>query len=137
MSWAVKHGEGFRIYSKGGAEVILPRCSFVVESGDKSKPITEPMRSLAEDVTSTFASEAMRTIAFAYRDLPANVDWALVDGTQFQPDGSPAFAVECALTLVAVTGIEDPLRDEVPGAIQNCYTAGIDVRMVCFSHFFK
>jgi Ca2+ transporting ATPase len=56
--------------------------------------------------------------------------WDATHPSQKQPDGSPAFDVECDLTLVSVVGIEDPLRDEVPGAIQKCYTAGIDVRMV-------
>jgi Ca2+ transporting ATPase len=32
--------------------------------------------------------------------------------------------------LICITGIEDPLREQVPGAIQTCYKAGIDVRMV-------
>ncbi len=38
--------------------------------------------------------------------------------------------VEKDLTLVALVGIEDPLRSEVPGAIQDCKRAGIVVRMV-------
>ena len=38
--------------------------------------------------------------------------------------------VETGLTLVGVVGIEDPLRPEVAPAIETCYAAGIDVRMV-------
>ena len=38
--------------------------------------------------------------------------------------------VENDLILVALVGIEDPLRSEVPGAIQDCKRAGIVVRMV-------
>jgi P-type Ca2+ transporter type 2B len=34
------------------------------------------------------------------------------------------------MTAIALVGIEDPLRKEVPGAIEKCYTAGIDVRLV-------
>jgi len=34
------------------------------------------------------------------------------------------------LTLVAIFGIKDILRMEVPGAIQECKRAGIKVRMV-------
>jgi len=45
-------------------------------------------------------------------------------------DGSPAYVAETQLTLLGIVGIEDPLRAAVPGAIQQCYTAGIDVRMV-------
>jgi len=37
--------------------------------------------------------------------------------------------LEKDLTLVGLVGIEDPLRKEVPGAIQDCQAAGICVRM--------
>jgi Ca2+ transporting ATPase len=41
-----------------------------------------------------------------------------------------AAAVERDLGLICLVGIEDPLRPEVPGAIQDCKRAGIVVRMV-------
>jgi Ca2+ transporting ATPase len=130
MSWAVKHGEGYRVYCKGGGEVILPRCTHALAAGSATTLLTPEGRQKAEEVISTFASEAMRTIAMAFRDVPLGVDWEALDLDQKQPDGSPAFAAECGLTLIGVVGIEDPLRDEVPPAIARCYTAGIDVRMV-------
>ena len=34
------------------------------------------------------------------------------------------------MTCVCIVGIEDPVRDEVPAAIQQCQRAGITVRMV-------
>ena len=43
--------------------------------------------------------------------------------------------LEKELTLVAIIGIEDPLRPEVPAAIEACHRAGISVRMLtgeCF-----
>ena len=43
--------------------------------------------------------------------------------------------LEKELTLVAIIGIEDPLRQEVPAAIEACHRAGISVRMLtgeCF-----
>lgn len=39
-------------------------------------------------------------------------------------------AAEQGLTFVGAVGMEDPLRPEVPRAIQQCQTAGITVRMV-------
>ena len=38
--------------------------------------------------------------------------------------------LETNLTLIAIAGIKDPLRSEIPHAIQTCYRAGIKVRMV-------
>ena len=39
------------------------------------------------------------------------------------------FVAETEPVLMGIVGIEDPLRDEVPPAINRCYGAGIDVRM--------
>jgi Ca2+ transporting ATPase len=72
----------------------------------------------------------MRTLALAYRDLPDGVDFEAKSDSVLNADGSTANEVETKLTFVALVGIEDPLRPEVPGAIEKCYEAGIDVRMV-------
>ena len=37
---------------------------------------------------------------------------------------------DLGLTFVSLVGIEDPLWPEIPSAIEQCYRAGIDVRMV-------
>ena len=38
--------------------------------------------------------------------------------------------METDLTMLIIVGIEDPVRDEVPSAIEMCNRAGICVRMV-------
>lgn len=38
--------------------------------------------------------------------------------------------LESELTLIAIAGIKDPLRKEIPEAIKKCKAAGITVRMV-------
>jgi len=72
----------------------------------------------------------MRTLALAYRDLPDGVDFDTKSDSVLNADGTDAFEVETELTFVSLVGIEDPLRPEVPGAIEKCYAAGIDVRLV-------
>ena len=49
-------------------------------------------------------------------------------GQQSVPDS--ADAAERDLTLVAVVGIKDPLRPDVPASIRQCRRAGITVRML-------
>jgi P-type E1-E2 ATPase len=39
-------------------------------------------------------------------------------------------ALDEELTYVAVVGIKDPVRPEVPQAVQDCAKAGIKVRML-------
>ena len=38
------------------------------------------------------------------------------------------------MTLIAIFGIEDPLREQVPGAVARCQRAGIRVVMVTGDH---
>ena len=52
----------------------------------------------------------------AYSDIHDEPNW----------DNPP----EDNMTLVALVGIRDPLRPEVPGAVATCQRAGITVRMV-------
>jgi len=69
-------------------------------------------------------------LALAYGDLPAGTDLEEITTTFKNADGSEAVQVETDLVAVGLVGIEDPLRHEVPEAIEKCYGAGIDVRMV-------
>ena len=69
----------------------------------------------------------MRTLALGFRDFPdvPSGGWDKKDG-----DGEAATVlVEKGLTLIGVVGIEDPLRADVPEAIRQCHSAGVDVRM--------
>ena len=65
-----------------------------------------------------YADEALRTLCIAERN---------VTGMSRDADVSE---LEQELTLIGLVGIEDPLRPEVPGAIRDCQSAGICVRMV-------
>jgi Ca2+ transporting ATPase len=134
MSWAVPLGNGrFRVYSKGASEIILGRVVAGVDAEGLARPLSEADKdAITADVISVFANDAMRTIGLAYRDMESAPEegWEALDESIKNTDGSAAFFAETQLTLLGVIGIEDPLRAQVPGAIQQCYKAGIDVRMV-------
>lgn len=132
MSWAVpKPGGGYRVYAKGASEIILGRVvQSLSEGGVQQVPTEEQDKAnLTATVIEPFANSAMRTIGLAYKDMD-QVPGDELDDVVKNSDGTPAFCCETDLTLVAIVGIEDPLRPEVGPAIQCCYTAGIDVRMV-------
>jgi len=132
MSWAVPMpGGGYRVYAKGASEIILSRVVNALTEGKMQKAPVETVDKvrLTREIIEPFANSAMRTIGLAYKDVsevPGDELHEVVTNT----DGTPAFCCETDLTLVAIVGIEDPLRPEVGPAIQCCYTAGIDVRMV-------
>ena len=132
MSWVVDLGGGrFRIFSKGASEIVLGRCTQVLQTdGTNTVPLDAAAKAaLTTDVITAFADDGMRTICLAYRDFDSQPDWG-----ETLPLAAPGAVVENAaetqLTLIGIVGIEDPLRPEVPVAIVQCRRAGIDVRMV-------
>ena len=107
-----------RLFCKGASEIVLGLCSQVARPDGKAQALSVPMRKELEKSIGTFADEGLRTIAVAYRDYDTT------------PDMDDEAGVEQGLTLVALLGLEDPVRPEVPAAVQTCKGAGIVVRMV-------
>lgn len=71
----------------------------------------------------------MRTIAFAYKDLLENEGGANHD--EMSEDVCHLAAIEEKNNvLIAIAGIKDIIREEVPAAVRKCNTAGVRVRMV-------
>ena len=74
-----------------------------------------------------YACQSLRTIALCSRDFeswpPARAE---IDPSSGEVDYN---AIAQDLTLVAVTAIEDPLREGVSTAVRTCQTAGVQVKM--------
>jgi len=135
MSWAVpKEGGGFRLYSKGASEVVIARCTSQLVDGpvgdESTEDLSDNARGSVLNTAELYARRGMRTLALAYRDIPAGFDFDEKSGTVTNADGTPALVCETDMVFAALVGIEDPLRPEVPDAILRCYEAGIDVRLV-------
>eukprot|EP00814_Leptocylindrus_danicus_P018921 CAMPEP_0116036582 /NCGR_PEP_ID=MMETSP0321-20121206/21329_1 /TAXON_ID=163516 /ORGANISM="Leptocylindrus danicus var. danicus, Strain B650" /LENGTH=1081 /DNA_ID=CAMNT_0003514193 /DNA_START=302 /DNA_END=3547 /DNA_ORIENTATION=+ len=131
MSWVIPlDNGGFRVYSKGASEVLLQRCT-QVQCKDNAVESIEGHKEEVNTAIDVYAKRGMRTLALAYRDVsgPAS-EFDATSSTIKNADGSPALEIETQMTFLALVGIEDPLRAEVPDAIEKCYRAGIDVRMV-------
>lgn len=58
----------------------------------------------------------------AYRDLDEKLEYGQSDETLDDP--------ETGLTFIALVGIKDPVRKEVPGAVAACKNAGLSLKMV-------
>merc|ERR1719233_390753 len=110
-----------RVFTKGAAEVIIERCKYVVDEDGIVKELLHSDREIIiEDVINEMAGEALRTLCVAYKDITESVNWEEVKEED----------VTRGLTLLCIVGIEDPVRVEVPLAIEQCQHAGITVRMV-------
>ncbi|XP_077190732.1 plasma membrane calcium-transporting ATPase 4 isoform X4 [Paroedura picta] len=122
MSTVLKNPDGgFRMYSKGASEIILRKCTRILDKDGESRIFKVKDRDeMVNKVIEPMACHGLRTICLAFRDFPA--------GTE--PDWDVENEILSDLTCITVVGIEDPVRPEVPEAIQKCQRAGITVRMV-------
>ncbi|XP_040264653.1 plasma membrane calcium-transporting ATPase 1 isoform X1 [Bufo bufo] len=123
MSTVLKNNDGsYRMFSKGASEIVLKKCFKLMSASGEAKVFRPRDRDdMAKSVIEPMASEGLRTICLAYRDFPAG---------EPEPDWENENDILSGLTCLAVVGIEDPVRPEVPDAIRKCQRAGITVRMV-------
>lgn len=100
--------EGKRyLFVKGAPEIVMSHCEL---SAEEQKEIQRQLFG--------YQSKAMRTLAFAYKCIGGDtVKYSLAEDDK-------------SLVLQAMAAISDPLREEVPGAVQECSRAGIDVKIV-------
>lgn len=121
MSTVIRKPEGgFRVFSKGASEIMLRKCDRILNKEGEIVPFKSKDRdNMVRNVIEPMASEGLRTIGIAYRDF---------DGEE--PSWENENEILTGLICIAVVGIEDPVRPEVPDAINKCKRAGITVRMV-------
>jgi Ca2+ transporting ATPase len=130
MSWAIPYEGGYRLYCKGAPEVLLARSKSYINALSEVVDMTEDFRREFLSVSEGYARRGMRCLALSYRDVPMEFDIEGKSSVIKNADGTEANEIETEMTSIALIGIEDPLRAEVPGAIEKCYEAGIDVRLV-------
>lgn len=119
-----------RLHVKGAAEIVLKLCNrYIDEHGDTVKLTDEKREWIINTVITTYAENALRTICFAYKDLKEGEG-----GHTHEDDADDGVnkAVEMGgdLICIAIIGIRDVIRPEVPDAVDICQKAGIKVRMV-------
>lgn len=109
------------LYVKGAPEIVLSLCNQVAEPGGAYGTV-ESNRENIEVRLLEYQNKAMRTLGFAYQILDGDVPDAPYD------DGRLSSAVN--LTFLGFVAISDPVRADVPDAVQRCLSAGIDVKIV-------
>ena len=133
MAVIVKINDGrYRMYVKGASEILLARCDRIISDptkGISDIPLSRDNRDTLERLISTYASRSLRTIALLYRDFER---WPPKDARRVEDDPSQVVFDDVFKNMVflGVVGIQDPLRDGVKSAVEDCQTAGVFVRMV-------
>jgi len=110
-----------RAFINGAPDSLLERCTHV-HTSTGIQPIADEDRQNILTQTSAMATQALRVLGSAYRDLDQS-------SAHFTAD-----TVERDLVFVGLTGMYDPPRPEVKVAIETCHSAGIRVVMITGDH---
>ena len=108
-------------HTTGAPDVVIDRCNRYVHDG-KILPITEEKKFLFRTENKRLASRALRVLAASYSELPS---------APSDPDPSE---LEHDLIFIGLVGMIDPVREEVPPAIERCRQAGIRPVMITGDH---
>jgi Ca2+-transporting ATPase len=108
-------------FIKGSVERVLAMSNSIL-TGNGPAPLTAENITNIMDANTTMARNAMRVIATAFTELPADIE----DLTEEHIKGK--------LVFVGLSGMADPPRDEAKEAIKLCKQAGIKVVMITGDH---
>lgn len=107
------------LYVKGAPEIVLANSNRVAKAGGYAT--VEESRQAIEAKLLEYQGMAMRTLGFACQVLKEGDNEApYADGRLAGTD----------LTFLGFVAISDPVRADVPDAVQSCLSAGIDVKIV-------
>lgn len=107
------------LYVKGAPEIVLQNCNRVAINGSYAS--VESCKVSIEKQLLDYQNQAMRTLGFAYQ---------LVDDDQEKSFFEDGRLKDADLTFLGFVAISDPVRSDVPDAVQSCLNAGIDVKIV-------
>lgn len=103
------------LYVKGAPEVVLAKCK-TVATADGFVPVSE-YKETVDNQLLQYQNQAMRTLGFAY---------------QYVDDSKAALKelIDGDLVFLGIAGISDPVRPDVPEAVERCLNAGVGVKIV-------
>lgn len=107
------------IYLKGSVESVLARCALqLTQEGETTALNTSEIM----DQVTSFASQGLRVLAFAYKSSPA------------QQRELTHLDVASDMIFLGLQAMIDPPRPEAIEAVSACHQAGIDVKMITGDH---
>ncbi len=114
-------GNKYLVYTKGGVDELLNRCSGYIIDGNVQENINEYKKQI-EQKNEEMAKEALRVLAFGYKEL------------DHKPTKEEMKNIETNLIYVGMAGMIDPPREEAKKAVEKCKKAGIKTVMITGDH---
>lgn len=103
------------LFVKGAPEIVMKKCI-----------IEDRMQKQTAEELDEWQHKAMRTMAFAYKKIEASI----MRTSRTSTAEVVALLDANDLQLQAIAAIADPIRPDVPAAVQECRHAGIEVKVV-------
>ena len=120
MTTIHRNKTGYKIITKGAIDVLLERCTYYYENGEK-QPLTDNKKREILRENMSMAKDALRVLAICYKDSETYVD---INSTN----------IEKNLTFLGMVGMIDPPREETYDAVMKCKKAGIKPVMITGDH---
>ncbi|KAJ8907783.1 hypothetical protein NDN08_007887 [Rhodosorus marinus] len=122
----------YRLLMKGAPERILERCDKIYLQGEE-KPMSEDDSTQTTNLLQKMMNGGERVLGFAQLTLTQK-EYPEMFEEGFVFDGDELNFPLDGLTFVGLMALLDPPRESVPGAVETCQTAGIQVIMVTGDH---
>ena len=121
MTTVHKVGDEYIVYTKGGVDELLKRCTSYNINGEIKQDLEEYKKTI-EVNNEAMAKEALRVLAMAYKEL------------DHRPSKEEVETLESNLIYIGMVGMIDPPREEAKEAVNKCKTAGIKTVMITGDH---
>ena len=121
MTTVNKVNDKYIVYTKGGVDELLARCSNCLING----VVQDNLQDYKEDIYNSnekMAKDALRVLGMAYKEL------------DHEPSEDEVKNIENELTFIGMVGMIDPPREEAKQAVEKCKTAGIKPVMITGDH---
>lgn len=136
----MKTSTGYRLYVKGAAEIVFRHCSTFHNASQSIEPMSRDDRTEVLKKIDEYADDALRAIMLAHKDF-AVPNWPPAEYVDEQnPEhasieklldtNASSHLSDANLTMDFLVGIQDPLKEGVAEAVNQCKRAGVTVRMV-------
>jgi len=121
MATVVKTSEPNRniLYVKGAPEYMMKRSVEVLTT--EGRKDIDTVRDEVDRLLLEYQSKALRTLGFAFKYITDEEVEHVFEGGKLQRED---------LCFLGITGIIDPIRDDVADSVQDCLNAGISIKIV-------
>jgi len=126
MTTYIKTKDGYRLYTKGGAENAMSYCTrYINKNTGQIENLDDNIKNFVTEQIDEMNKNMMRTLYLCYRDI---------NESEYQncnePDENGLLEDQKDLIFIGIFGLRDILRNGIQYSVNECHQAGVSVIMV-------